>query len=52
VQMNNGNLHIQIPFISIEGRTHHIYRYVYSYDNRGWGFKTTSRHHRISRQAP
>jgi hypothetical protein len=42
VQMNNGNLHIQIPFVTLPGR-HHDYHYVYSYDNRGWGFLTHDR---------
>jgi hypothetical protein len=42
IQMNNGNLHIQIPFITLPGR-HRSYQYIYSYDNRGWGFKTIDR---------
>jgi RHS repeat-associated protein len=39
IQMNNGNLHIQIPFLTLPGRNR-SYHYLYSYDNRGWGFKT------------
>ena len=41
VQMNNGNLHLQIPFKCIPGRGQN-HCYVYSYDNRGWYYKGTT----------
>lgn len=37
VRINNGNLHIEIPVISLKGRGQTVvYRYVY--DNKGWAF--------------
>jgi len=41
VQMNNGNLHLQIRFVCIPGRGH-TFCYVYSYDNRGWYYRPTT----------
>jgi RHS repeat-associated protein len=41
VQMNNGNLHLQIPFKCVPGRGQN-HCYVYSYDNRGWYYHGTT----------
>jgi hypothetical protein len=40
VQMNNGNLHLQIRFACVPGRGH-TFCYVYSFDNRGWYYRGT-----------
>jgi RHS repeat-associated protein len=40
VQMNNGNLHLQIRFLCLPQRGH-TECYLYSYDNRGWYFRGT-----------
>ena len=41
VQMNNGNLHLHIPFTCVSERGHNQC-YLYSYDNRGWYFHGTT----------
>src|SRR5712692_29491 len=40
VQMNNGNLHIQSPFLFVPGRGLPT-SYNYSYDNKGWAIIST-----------
>jgi hypothetical protein len=43
VQLNNGNLHIEIPLLTIPGRgLPVVYKYVY--DNKGWFFHETCGH--------
>ena len=43
VQMNNGNLHIEIPFNALPGRgISQEFKAVY--DNKGWGFKELRRY--------
>jgi len=41
VQMNNGNLHLQIRFLCVGQRAQRLC-YVYSYDNRGWYYRGTT----------
>src|SRR5713226_2912915 len=43
VQLNNGNLHIEIPLLTIPGRGMPVV-YKYVYDNRGWFFHGTCGH--------
>src|SRR5262249_16135912 len=43
VQMNNNNLHIDLPLWSASGRGPSV-GYKYVYDSKGWGFNETCNH--------